>query len=116
MSRGKHVGTATISSTAGAPANSSWIDLTAADTFTSYENHRIGVAGATVQSSTVILQVDVSPNSTGDARDLQKVGSTAPIRVPQGGARLIDDMTFPRVRVQSSSGEASDRSFEFWIQ
>lgn len=114
MSNYYHFATASIAASTGAgPTNSSSVDLQT-DAPSHFHRDTLTVFGATTQDGTITVQVDAT--STGDWRDLSQEGSTAAVTVPQGGARRIDDIAGAALRLQSSTGEASQRDFEIWTQ
>lgn len=114
MSNYHRFATASIPASTGAgPTNSSSVDLQA-DAPTQFHRDAVTVFGATTHDGTITVQVDAT--STGDWRDLAQDGSTAAVTVPQGGARRIDGIAGAALRLQSSTGEASQRDFPIWTQ
>lgn len=113
MANNYHLATATISSGGGAPSNSSAVDLQR-DIPSEFTVRDITVHGATAHSSTVVVQVDAT--STGEWRNLIETDSTNRVKIPAGGSRHLGNISAPRIRIQSATGESSTRVFEFWTQ
>lgn len=110
---GDRIATPTIPASTGAGPTSS----TAVDLGTNLDHLRgwnVGVGAPGTLDGTVTLQLDRT--STGDWVDAKQDGSTASVTVPAGGARIVRNVPFPRLRLQSSTGEASSRDFEVWVQ
>lgn len=110
---GRKIATATIASSTGAgPTSSSAVDID--HTTAKFPRRHVGIGAPSTIDGTVTVQVDRT--STGSWVDLSQDGSTSAVTVPAGSARLLKNFPFGRLRLQSSTGEASNRDFPIWLQ